>query len=260
MDLGQPIPAACHRPRVQPRQGRRQQPLAQARPQPIFRWRHQVGTQGVSLHGTQHREQGVVLLARESLVTPLPDVPDAAVALAVMAHLGRQQPLPPAGHVLVAARPPDTLEVIGPQARAEHPHGHAGARRTQQAHKAVLVVLARKDLGALVAPVGDVITVAADSGAGRSWHATSVPFRPAGCKHPPRGSQQGSLGGRRTGGAKINGDVPNPAILAAAWFDTSLKRQRRSLLRWRFRLVSILPAASINGDVPNPAILCGWPG
>jgi hypothetical protein len=58
------------------------------------------------------------------------------------------------------------MEGIGYPAIAKQPHRHAGAGLPPEAHAGVIVVRARKDRSALVAPVDRGITVAADGSAG----------------------------------------------------------------------------------------------
>ena len=60
-----------------------------------------------------------------------------------------------------------------------------------QSHEAVIVVFTVKDRGALVAPVHHVITIAADGGAGSTWHARIVPHPRAGRKDPSRNVSEG---------------------------------------------------------------------
>jgi hypothetical protein len=55
-------------------------------------------------------------------------------------------------------------------------------------HEGIIVLVAVKDLGALVAPVQDVVTVAADGGAGSARHPSIVQRAEARRKGRPHGS------------------------------------------------------------------------
>jgi hypothetical protein len=102
----------------------------------------------------------VVLFNRESLEPPLPDMAAAPVTLAVTVHVSCQQPLHPRTQVAIAIRPQHQVEVVGHQAKAHEPHRQPGAGLLQQPHEIVGIVGIMEDLGAAVATIKHVVTIA----------------------------------------------------------------------------------------------------
>src|SRR5262249_47315903 len=87
---------------------------------------------------------------------------------------------------MVAAWPEHAMKVIGHQAIGDDAHADAGGCLPHQPHERMIVVLAMKNFGALVAPVHGVIAVAAHGGTSSAWHGAIATSARVACKGRPR--------------------------------------------------------------------------
>jgi hypothetical protein len=140
------------------------------------------GNAPAALDVAQHGQEVIVLLGGEGAEAALGDVAAAVVVLVVAADVGGQQPHHVVAQVAVGARPEDQVEVIRQQAVGEEADRGALAGLAQQVDEGGEVAVLVEEGAAAVAPVEDVVTVAALGSAGVAWHGGIIRRRPPGGK------------------------------------------------------------------------------
>ncbi len=86
----------------------------QARPFPVFAASDEFGAEGDPLDVAEDRREVVIVLDREGLEPPLPDVAAGLVMPMVSLRVRRERPAHPPPEVAVSVGPDDRVEMVGP--------------------------------------------------------------------------------------------------------------------------------------------------
>lgn len=112
----------------------------------------------------------IVFLDGKGSEAALVDMAAAVVVLVVTADMSGEQPHHVFTQIAVAAWPEDEVEMVGHQAIGEQAHGDAFASLTQQFDEGGVIAVFVEDGTAAIAPIEDMVTVAALGTSWVAWH------------------------------------------------------------------------------------------
>src|SRR5262249_4764993 len=104
----------------------------------------------------------IVVLNRERLVAPLPDMPRGVVVPVVAEGLGRQQPAHPPAQVAIGLWPQYEMEMVGHEAIAEDIHRDAADSLRHGVDEGIIISRLVEDRGAAIAAIQGVVNQASD--------------------------------------------------------------------------------------------------
>jgi len=99
----------------------------------------------------------LILLNRESLESPLPNVSATSVVLMIETNVGRQQPLHPLAEISVQVRPENQMKVIRHNTVAEHSHANATTGFIEPVNECPVITAFPKNPLPAIAPIDNVI-------------------------------------------------------------------------------------------------------
>jgi hypothetical protein len=112
----------------------------------------------------------LILLDRERLETPLPDMAAGIVVAMITPDMSIHQPSHPGAEVAIAERPEDQVKVIGHQAISQDPHGSKPASLIDQIDKRIVIGIFMEDPSPSIPPVEDMVAKVGQRGSFGAWH------------------------------------------------------------------------------------------
>ena len=122
----------------------------------------QPGTDGVAEHIAQHRQEVTVGLNEKTFETPLPHMTMSPVMLMVAADVTGQPPLHEVAQRGLCPGLHDEMKMIGHETERKHVDGELRFCHGEQLEEGRVVAVFAKDCRAAIAPVEDMVGVAAD--------------------------------------------------------------------------------------------------